>query len=56
MTENTEMALRLGYAWREKAANEILAQWHALPWYKRAYWTLRGKKPADHATLVKNLS
>lgn len=26
-------------------ATIIMAQWLKLPWYKRAYWTIRGHNP-----------
>lgn len=55
MKENAEMVLRYGYAWREKVADEVHFVWATLPWYKRTFWTLRGKKPADRTTLIKEL-
>jgi hypothetical protein len=56
MSENYEMVLRYGFDWRAKVADMILAEWRALPWYKRAYWKLRGKAPADRETLIGSLS
>lgn len=50
-----EMTLRHGYAWREKTADEILRVWAALPWYKRVFWTLRGKKPGSREELIQQL-
>lgn len=39
--DETAMFLQYGYAWRAK----VMARWRELPWWKRAYWTMRGKHP-----------
>lgn len=52
MNTNDEMTLLYGIAWREKLADEILAQWHALPLWRRVYHTLRGHRPPGRAELI----
>jgi hypothetical protein len=43
--DSTEAILRSGYNWREKAAREIFAAWRSQPRWRRAYWSMRGRRP-----------
>lgn len=45
LLDDNEQALIHGIAWRAKLKARIMAEWRALPFHKRVYWTLRGARP-----------